>query len=105
MKLTKTERSLLLLAPEVFAVLVLMEIPRPWTYPAAERAAKVWDKLPAQVAEDVFRFGVVLARVLVIIPVGVDYPDLPLRFMDEDDRAAWMRRINLAGRAAPPDPP
>lgn len=93
MTLTKRERDLLLISPDHFALLILSGQPRPWSVELVRQAGDAFDVLSGQTQEEVLGFGLLLQRLLEAIPTGARYPEIPLREMDQDDRARWMRRF------------
>ncbi len=69
MTLTKTERRILLLAPELFAVLVLLGFPRPWGIEDAREALEALGQLSAETGQSVMGFGRVLQKALGVDPL------------------------------------
>ncbi len=91
--LTKSERDLLLISPDWFGLLVLTGQPRPWPLELVRQAGEAFDVLSGRTQDEVFGFGLLLQRLLEAIPPGVRYPAQPLRELEPEDRAAWLKRL------------
>ena len=93
MNLTETEKELLIQSPDYFGLLVLAGQPRPWSWKLVRFTGLAFEALSGRCQDEVFGFGLLLQRVLEVIPPGVRYPATPLREMEPGERAAWLRRF------------
>lgn len=91
--LTKQERELLLVSPDHFGLLILAGQPRPWSPALVRQAGVAFDALSGRCQDETFGFGLLLQRLLGLVPPGVRYPVTPLRELEPRDRAAWLQRI------------
>lgn len=86
------EQRLALVAPEVFAVLVLARFERPWTERDVQSVQASWNRLQPEEARDVFGFGKMILKMMGLLPEGLKYPDEPLRTLSSEEATAWLRQ-------------